>query len=329
MKVKVYVELKKEHFHKDAIDVLSDIADLIFEPLSNEEFKKIIAEASAAIIGLKRIDEEFLAKAPKLKIVARYGVGYDNIDVNACTKRGIYVTYTPDVLSDAVADLTFALILSLTRKICKADKYVRTEWAKGESDFPLGVDLKGKNIGIIGMGRIGYQVAKRAYAFGMNILYYSRTRKKDIEKELNAKFTSLDELLKNSDIVSIHVPLNEKTKGMIGERELSLMKKSAYLINTSRGAIIDQYALIKFLKEKRIEGAGLDVFEKEPIPLNDPLLQLDNVVLTPHIGSATIETRRAMAMSVAESVLSVLKGKVPKNLVPEQVTIFSRKENIN
>jgi len=167
LKSKVYIELSREYFHKDAVDILSEVADLVFEPLSDEEFRSVIAEASAAIILRKRIGEEFLDLAPKLKIVARHGVGYDNVDVEACTKRGVYVTITPNVLSDAVADLAFALIFSLTRKICKADRYVRTEWAKKDpkeerTSFPLGVDLRGKNMGIIGMGRIGYQVAKKS-----------------------------------------------------------------------------------------------------------------------------------------------------------------------
>lgn len=325
MKAKVYVELPEKFFHKDAVDLLSEVADLVFEPLSDEEFRNVIAESSAAIIALKKINEGFLNLAPKLKIVARYGVGYDNVDVEACTKRGVYVTITPNVLSDAVADLVFALLFSLTRRICEADKYVRTEWAKRETRFPLGVGLKAKNMGIIGVGRIGYQVAKRAYAFGMNILYYDIVRRKDIEERFNAKFMDLDDLLRNSDFISIHVPLNEKTRGMIGERELSLMKKSAYIINTSRGPIIDQHALTKFLKEKRIAGAGLDVLDVEPIPLDDPLLQLDNVVLSPHIGSATVEARNAMAMKAAKNVLYALKGEVPPDLVPEQAKVFTKK----
>ena len=325
MKFKVYSEAPKNFIHKDAVDMLSEVADIVFEPLSDEEFREAIAESSAAIIVMKKIDDNFLDLAPKLKIVARYGVGYDNVDVEACTKRGVYVTITPNVLSDAVADLVYALIFSLTRRICEADKFVRTEWAKKKTRLPLGIDLKEKNMGIIGVGRIGYQVAKRAHAFGMNILYYDIIRRKDIEEEFNAKFMGLDNLLRNSDFVSIHVPLNEKTRGMIGERELSLMKKNAYIINTSRGPVIDQRALTKFLKEKRIAGAGLDVFEVEPIPLDDPLLQLDNVVLSPHIGSATVETRRAMAMKAVKNVLYALKGEVPPDLVPEQAKVFTKK----
>ena len=322
MKVKVYVELPKEFFHTDAIDMLTKVADLVFEPMSKEEFEEVIAEASAAIVALKKIDKNFLELAPKLKIVARFGVGYDNVDVKACTKKGIYVTITPNVLSDAVADLTFALILSLTRRIIEADRYVRTEWARGKKRFPLGVDLNGKTIGIVGCGRIGFQVARRAYSFGMKILYYDSIRREDVEKKFNAKFVSLNELLRNSDIVTLHVPLTKTTRKMIGEKELDLMKESAYLINTSRGPVIDQEALTRALKEGKIAGAGLDVFTLEPIPLDDSLLKLDNVVLTPHIGSGTVETRRAMALKAAENVLYALKGKVPPDLVPEQREVF-------
>ena len=322
MKPKVYVELPRDFFHEDAINMLSKVADTLFEPLSKEEFEEVIAESSAAIIALKRIDENFLELAPKLKIVARFGVGYDNVDVEACTKRGIYVTITPNVLSDAVAEHTFALILSLTRRVIEADRYVRSEWAKGEKRFPLGVDLKGKTIGIIGCGRIGSQVARKAYGFEMKILYHDAVRNEEVEKRFDAKLVSLNELLRNSDIVTLHVPLTDATRGMIGEKELNLMKESAYLINTSRGPVIDQEALTRALKEGKIAGAGLDVFALEPIPLDDPLLKLDNVVLTPHIGSGTVETRRAMALKAAENVLYALKGKVPPDLVPEQREVF-------
>ena len=322
MKAKVYVELPKELFHKDAVDLLSKVADLVFEPMSKEEFEGEIAEASAAIIALKKIDRQFLDLAPKLKIVARFGVGYDNVDVEACTKKGVYVTITPNVLSDAVAELTFALILSLTRKIIEADRYVRSEWAKGEKRFPLGIDLKGKTIGIIGCGRIGYQVARKAYGFEMSILYHDMLRNKEVEERFKARFVSLEELLRISDIVTLHVPLTEATKGLIGEKELNLMKKSAYLINTSRGPVVDQEALTRALEEGKIAGAGLDVFTPEPIPLDHPLLKLDNVVLTPHIGSGTVETRRAMALKAAENVLYALECKVPPDLVPEQRKIF-------
>ncbi len=331
MKAKVYIELNAESFHKDAVEMLNEVADLVFEPLSDEDFTRTMAEVYAAVILRRKIDEEFLNLAPNLNIVARHGVGYEKVDVDTCTERGVYVTITPNVLSDAVAELVFALLFSLTRRICEADRYVRAEWAKKDpteerTSFPLGVDLKGKIMGIIGVGRIGCQVARRAYAFGTNLLYYDIVRMKSLEEEFGAKFAALEDLMRNSDFVSIHVPLNEETKGMIGERELSLMKESAYLINTSRGPVLDQVALTKLLKDKRIAGAGLDVFDAEPISLDDALLKLDNVVFTPHIGSVTVETRRAVAVRAAKNVLFTLKGKVPPDLVPEQASVFSKNQ---
>jgi len=322
LKAKVYLEWDRGYFFKETVDVLGEVADLVFEPLTDEEFKKEISEASAAIIRLKRIDEKILDLAPKLKVIARHGVGYDNVDVDACTRRGIYVTITSDVLSVAVAELTFALMLSLIRKICMADRYVRTKWARREAPLSLGVELKDKSMGIIGVGRIGYEVAKRAHAFGMKILYHDIVRRREIEEESSGELADLRGLMSKSDFISIHVPLNKKTRGMIGEQELSLMKETAFLINTSRGQVVDQQALTVSLKEKRIAGTGLDVFAVEPVPLNDDLLKLDNVILTPHIGSSTIETRKAMVLRASENVLHALKGSVPPDLIPEQARIF-------
>ncbi|MGQ4891502.1 MAG: glyoxylate reductase [Candidatus Njordarchaeia archaeon] len=275
------------------------------------------------------ISKELLDEAKNLKIIAQYAVGYDNIDVDECTKRGIYVTNTPGVLADAVAELTMGLILSITKRIVEADKFVRTgEWEKTKTGWHptlfLGMDLKNKTLGIIGMGKIGYEVAKRAKGLGLNVIYYSRKRKPDIEKELNAKFFDLDELLSKSDIVSIHVPLTKETHKMIGERELKMMKKTAYLINTSRGKVIDEKALIKALKDGWITGAALDVFEIEPTPKENPLLKLDNVVVTPHIGSAGKETRERMAMMVAENLIKFYNGEVPPNLVNKDVVKISK-----
>jgi len=273
------------------------------------------------------IDEEVLREAKNLRIIAQYAVGYDNIDIEACTKRGIYVTNTPGVLTEAVADLTWALILAITRRIVEADKFVRSgEWEKTRTGWHpqmmLGAELNGKILGIIGMGRIGSAVARRAKCFGMKVIYYDKYRKEDIEKEIGAKFVELEELLRTADIISIHVPLTPETRRMIGEKELRMMKKTAYLINTSRGAVLDEKALFKALKEGWIAGAALDVFEKEPTPKDNPLLALDNIVVTPHIGSATIETRTRMAEIVAENLIAFYNGKIPPNLVnPEVVKI--------
>jgi len=303
---------------EDVFSTLSDVADVRFCPFSSrEELLEELKDAVAVIVGGTQIDEEFLDDAPKLKVVARFGVGYDNVDVEACTKRGIYVTHTPGVLSNAVAELTMGLMLCLSRRLLEADRYVRTEWAKSHY-FPLAIDLEGKVLGIIGLGRIGYAVARRAKAFEMRIVYYDLIRKEDVERELEIRFMELDDLLKISDFVTVHVPLTSSTERLIGERELKLMKKDAYLINTSRGRVIDENALYRALKEGWIAGAGLDVFVREPLPSDSPLLELKNVVLTPHIGSATIETRRKMAQMDVENVRKVLQGESPPNLVPEQ-----------
>ena len=318
MKAKVITDFSEKGLFLEETDMLREVAEVHFGPFTHEDFLKEVKDADAIFLASKKIDEEILDAAPKLKIVARYGVGYDNVDVEACTKRGVYVTITPGVLSDAVADLALAFMLCLSRNIIEADKYTREKWARNEDKLRLGFDLKGKVCGIVGLGRIGFQVAKRVHGFGMRILYYDIVRNEEAERLFGAKLVSLDELLRESDYVTIHVFLNEKTRGMIGRRELSLMKKSAYIINTARGAVIDQTALVEFLKEKKIAGAGLDVFEKEPISLDDPLLKLDNVVLAPHMGSATVETRRAMARTAIKNIMAVLKGEVPPNPVPEQ-----------
>jgi glyoxylate reductase len=262
----------------------------------------------------------------RLRIIAQYAVGYDNIDVDCATRHGVYVTNTPDVLTEAVAELTWALILAAARRVVEADRYVRSgEWWRGRTgwhpELMLGVELKGKTIGIIGFGRIGRAVARIASkGFGMKVLYYSRHRaSEDVERELNAKYVDLETLLRESDIVSIHVPLTKETWHMIGERELKLMKPTAILVNTARGAVIDTNALLKALKEGWIAAAALDVFEEEPLPPDHPLTKLNNVVLAPHIGSATKEAREAMTCAVLDNLLAFKNGKVPPNLVNKDV----------
>lgn len=315
MKPKVVVSFRT---CEDIFGSLSDIADVRFCPSSNkEEFLRELKEAEALVTGGELIDEELLDNAPKLRIVARFGVGYDTIDLEACTKRGIYVTHTPRVLSSAVAELTIGLILCLSRRILQADRYVRTRWGKG-SRFPSGIDIQGKTLGIVGLGSIGSAVAQRAKAFEMKIAYYDLIRRRDLEESLGARFMELDDLLGISGFVTIHLPLTSSTRGLIGERELKLMRKDAYLINTSRGAVLDENALYKALREGWIAGAALDVFAKEPVPRDNPLLELGNVVLTPHIGSATLETRGKMAEVDVENVRRVLQGDTPPDLVPEQ-----------
>jgi glyoxylate reductase len=304
---------------EDVFESLNDISSVRFIPYSNrKEFLNEIKDAKALVVGgAELIDEEFLKNAPELKIIARFGVGYDNVDVEACTKKGVYVTYTPGVLSNAVAELTIGLILCLSRRILEADRYVKTKWAR-DSAFPFGIDLEGKTLGIIGLGQIGCAVAYRTKPFDMKLVYYDVIRKQDFEETLGARFVKLDDLLKISDFVTIHIPLTSSTRGLIGERELKLMKKKAYLINTSRGPIVDEEALCRALTDGWIAGAALDVFVKEPLPLDSPLVKLRNILLTPHIGSATVETRRRMAQADVESIRRALQEKSPPNLVPEQ-----------
>ncbi|AMM53392.1 glyoxylate reductase [Pyrococcus kukulkanii] len=271
----------------------------------------------------EKIDREVFENAPRLRIVANYAVGYDNIDVEEATKRGIYVTNTPDVLTDATADLAFALLLATARHLVKGDKFVRTgEWKrKGVAWHPkwfLGYDVYGKTIGIVGFGRIGQAVARRAKGFGMRILYYSRTRKPEVEKELNAEFKPLEELLRESDFVVLAVPLTKETMYMINEERLKLMKPTAILVNVARGKVVDTRALIKALKEGWIAGAGLDVYEEEPY-YNEELFSLENVVLTPHIGSATFGAREGMAELVARNLIAFKRGEVPPTLVNREV----------
>ncbi len=267
------------------------------------------------------IDAEVFDAAPKLRIVSQYAVGYDNIDVEEATKRGIYVTNTPGVLTETVADFTFALMLAVARRVVEADKYVREgRWKVAWHPLMmLGSDVYGRTLGIVGMGRIGSAVARRAKGFGMRILYYDSVRREDLEKELGAEFVDLDRLLEESDYVSLHVPLTPETYHLIGEEQLRKMKPTAFLINTARGKVVDQKALYKALKEGWIAGAGLDVFEQEPIPPDDPLLKLDNVVLAPHAASASHETRSRMAEMVAENLIAFLNEKVPPNLVNKEV----------
>jgi len=268
-----------------------------------------------------KIDAEvFDAAGPQLKVVSNYAVGYDNIDVNEATKRGIVVTNTPGVLTETTADLAWALILATARRIVEADKFTRAGKYEGWAPMLfLGQDVYGKTLGIIGMGRIGQAVARRAKGFNMKVLYNDIRRiPEELEKELNATFVSLDELIEQSDFVSLHTYLSPETYHLINEERLRKMKKTAYLINTSRGPVVDESALVRALKEGWIAGAGLDVYEFEP-KLVPGLAECENAVLLPHIASASVETRTKMATMAAENLLAVLAGKMPPNPVNPEV----------
>jgi len=271
------------------------------------------------------VDEDVLRRANRLKMIAQFGVGYNNIDVIAATKWGIPVSNTPGVLTDATAELAFALILAISRRLVEGDRMTRegrfSWWAPM---LFLGREVTGKTLGVIGMGKIGKAVAQRAKCFRMPILYHNRSRmSKSEEKELMAKYVDMKTLLSRSDFISLHVPLSEETRHLIGSHQLSLMKPTAYLINTSRGPVVNEKALLKALRRKEIGGAGLDVYEDEPA-LTPGLAELDNVILLPHVGSGTLETRFRMADMAARNLIAGLSGKVPPNLVNPDVLSHRR-----
>ena len=286
--------------------------------LSKEQLKEAVRGVDAILSLLTdKIDGEILESAgTQLKIVANYAVGYDNIDIEAAKKKNIMVSNTPGVLTEAVAEHALALIFSAAKSIVEADKYTRSgKYTQWEPKGFLGPQLTGKKLAVIGLGRIGSMVAEVAHlGLKMNILYHDVKRNEEFESKVDAKFGELDEVLKEADVVSIHVPLLPETKHLINKEKLTLMKKSAILINTSRGPVVDEKALIEALSSKQIWAAGLDVFENEP-ELSPGLVELPNVVITPHTASATIEARDAMSKLAAENILAALDGQTPLNLV--------------
>lgn len=265
------------------------------------------------------IDSAMLDAVPRLRVISNFGVGYNNVDVKEATRRDIAVCNTPGVLSEAVADLTMSLILSLSRRLFDNAAHVRSGgWSRREAGPPLGFDIEGRTLGIVGFGRIGRAVADRARAFRMRPVFH------DVFQDAGdyaafCHYRPLDDLLRESDIVTLHVNLTPETQHLIGARELALMRPGAYLVNTSRGPVIDQAALVAALRERRIAGAALDVLEVEPPPADEPILALPNVVLLPHIGSATVETRQAMLDLAVENLASVLAGKPPPACVNPDV----------
>ncbi len=315
MKPKVLVSYRADNFPEDVADRLRPLADVI---RVSGDYSEQLREAEVLLASGERVNDDFLRRAPKLKLVSRFGVGYDSVDVDACTRRGVYVCHTPDVLSGAVADLTWAFILGWMRRIPEADRYTREEWGKKERGFPFGWDMDGKTLGFLGFGRIGVEVAKRGRGFGVKMTYYDVVRRQDLEAQYGITYVPFEELLGTSDILTVHVPLLPSTRGILGAKQFKAMKPTAIVVNTSRGPVIDQKALTEALKSKTIAGACLDVFEVEPAPLADELLSLDNVIVAPHMASATWETRRKMAERCAESIKAFLEGKRPPFTVPEQ-----------
>jgi len=301
-----------------AIELLEGAGDVWVSPhdrpLSADELHSAVAGADAAVTLLHdRVDDAFLdAAGPALRIVANVAVGYDNVDVEACARRGVVVSNTPGVLTEATADIAFALILMSTRRLGEGERLIRarTPWS-WSMFFMLGTGLQGKTLGIVGLGKIGQATARRARAFGMEIVYAGRRRAaEDVEAELSAHFLPLDELLTTADVVTLHCPLSAETRHLIDAAALARMQPSSHLVNTTRGPVVDEAALAEALRAGAIAGAGLDVFEREP-EVHPDLLELENVVLIPHLGSATIETRTAMGVLAAENVVAVLGGSAP------------------
>ena len=281
-------------------------------PITRNELMRESKDADALITLLTdKIDKEVIDNLKKCKIIANCAVGFNNIDIEYAHSKNIIVTNTPDILTEATADLTVALILACSRRLREGELMMRSKKFKGwKPQLLLGLEMKDKTVGIIGAGRIGSATARRLKAFGTKFVYFNRNKKEIFESEFNAKRVSLNSLLKSSDIISIHLPLTKGTFHLINKENLGLLKKSAVLVNTSRGEIIDEKFLIRLLKKKKIFAAGLDVYENEPI-IDPELLKLDNVFLLPHIGSATIESRSGMAELCAKNVINVLKHKKP------------------
>ena len=323
-KPKIYVT---RQLFPEAIKIIEEVADVeVFEGEDNPIPRDLLLKKARGVDGLiplltDRIDAELMDHADGLKVVSNYAVGYNNIDVDEATKRGIRVTNTPGVLTDTTADCAFTLMMAIARRIVESDKYIREgKWvhAWGPKMF-VGGDIHGKTLGIVGMGRIGSAMVPRARGFNMDIIYYDCVRNPEIERELNIECRTLEDVLQNSDFVSMHVPLTPETHHMIGEEQLRMMKPTAYLVNTSRGPVVDEKALCKALKEGWIAGAALDVHEKEPTDPDSPLLELDNIIVTPHIASASVETRTKMAVIAATNCAAVIRGEEPPNLVNPEV----------
>jgi len=294
--------------------------------LTEEELADLAKDSEAIIVAMEPVSARVLEALDELRVVGKHGVGYENVDVKTATERGVVVTYTHQSNATSVAEHAFALILSLVRSIIPADSCVRGGGWGGPATLLLGshrflgVELDGKTIGIIGLGAIGSRVARIASGFGMKVAYYDHVRCHHLEKELEVRYyNNLHGLLRSCDFITIHVPLTPKTKHMIGAEELRCMKKTSFLVNTSRGGVVDEAALIEALKEKSIAGAALDVFEKEPVNVDNPLLRMENVIVTPHIAWFTREAVERMDITVANDVAAVLKGSKPMYIINPKV----------
>ena len=324
MKPKVFVS---RLIDREALDMLAEVAEMEVWRDELPPPYEVLLEKVKDVDGLlsllsDRVDITLMDAAPKLKVISNLAVGYDNIDITEATKRGIQVGNTPGVLTETTADIAFALLMATARRVVEADRHVRKgQWKTWGPMILLGQDIHHATLGIIGLGRIGIEVAKRARGFNMNVLYHDVVRNEEAERQLGVKYVSeLNELLSTADFISVHVPLLPGTHHLIGASEFALMKPTAVFINTSRGQVVDQKALYEALRSGKIFAAGIDVTEVEPISTDDPLLTLENVVITPHIASASVHTRKNMAMMAAENLLAGLRGEVLPNCVNPEVT---------
>jgi glyoxylate reductase len=305
----------------DAVDRLRGEADVDVWPDELPPPRDVLLSAVRDIDGLlslltDTIDSELLDAAPKLRVVSNVAVGYDNIDVAAATARGVLVCNTPGVLTETTADFAFALLLAAARRLPEAERAVREgRWKTWHPSFMLGRDMHGATLGIVGLGKIGEAVARRARGFSMRVLYTNRDRRPDVEHELGAEFADLDTLLAESDFVSVHVPLTEETRRMFNDDAFRRMKPTAVFVNTARGGVVDEGALHRALETKQIAAAAIDVTATEPLPKHDPLLRLPNLLVTPHIASASVATRERMASIAVDNLLAALAGREPAHCV--------------
>lgn len=316
---KILVTRKIPDYYVEQLKQLGDIQmwDEEFEPMPRSEFLKGLEEADACFITLsEKIDAESLEHAHNVKVIANMAVGYDNIDVRLANQKGIVITNTPNVLTETTAELGFTLMLTVARRIIEAERYVQNgEWKSWGPYLLSGKDVYGSTVGIYGMGEIGKSFARRLQGFNTTILYHNRSRHEEAEQELNATYVSFDELLNQSDFIICTAPLTKETENKFDEAAFSKMKRDAIFINIGRGAIVDEEALVKALKNNEIGGCGLDVLREEPVRLNHPLLDLNNAVILPHIGSASVVTRNRMIQLCVDNIKAILQEQAPLTAV--------------
>jgi glyoxylate reductase len=309
-----------------ALDIVREVAEMRMwdredVPPPHDVLLREVADCDGLLSLLTdRIDDDLLARAPRLRVVGNMAVGFDNIDVDAATRRGVLVSNTPDVLTETTADFAFALLMAAARRMVEADGFTRAgKWKTWGPLLLAGQDIHHATLGLVGLGRIGAAVARRAKGFAMTVLYYDPIRRPDLEESLGIEYREMNDVLAQSDFVSVHVPLMPQTRHLIGAEQFRMMKRTAVFINAARGPIVDQAALAEALRTRTIYAAGIDVFEQEPVSPDDPLLRLDSVVLAPHIASASIPTRTRMATLAAENIAAVLHGRRPPTPVNPEV----------